>query len=145
MIGFFEHQYLSFKKNHIRNLLALARSDGDMHPKEEALLFRIGRRYGLKDRQIQAIMDSDTGHTLNIPDNHDDKMNLIYDLLLMVHADEKIAGNEVSFIEDVVSKFGIKKEIVSWLLDIFGDGGTPPSAGDWEDIKQEAKERFLLS
>ena len=28
MIGFFEHQYLSYKKNHIKNLLALAKADG---------------------------------------------------------------------------------------------------------------------
>ncbi len=48
MIGFFEHQYLSYKKNHIKNLLALAKVDGHMHEKEEALLYKIGRRYGLK-------------------------------------------------------------------------------------------------
>lgn len=40
MIGFFEHQYLSYKKNHIRNLLALAKVDGHMHEKEVALLFK---------------------------------------------------------------------------------------------------------
>ena len=45
MIGFFEHQYLSYKKNHIKNLLALAKADGLMHPKEEALLYKIAKRY----------------------------------------------------------------------------------------------------
>jgi len=33
MIGFFEHQLLSYKKNHIKNLLALAKADGFMHDK----------------------------------------------------------------------------------------------------------------
>lgn len=140
MIGFFEHQYLSFKKNHIRNLLALARADGQMHPKEEELLYRIGRRYGLKDRQIRAIVESETPHTLTVPENHDDKMNLIYDLLLMLHADDHVAAHEISFVEDAVGKFGMKKEMVPWLLDFFGKNGIPPD--DWEDIKQEARERF---
>ena len=144
MIGFFEHQYLSYKKNHIRNLLALARADGDIHPKEEQLLFRIGRRYGLKDRQIQAIIDSKEPHTVNIPDNHNDKMNLIYDLLLMIHADEKVVSNEIAFFEDAVGKFGMKKEMVSWLLEEFRHKGTPPAPEEWDQIKQEARERFVL-
>jgi uncharacterized tellurite resistance protein B-like protein len=145
MIGFFEHQYLSYKKNHIRNLLALAKADGTIHPKEEKLLFKIGKRYGLKERQIRAILESNEEHTVIIPDNHNDKMNLIYDLLLMIHADQEVAKTEVTFFEDAVRKFGMKPEMVSWLLEVFQRKGMPPHPDDWEDIKVEAKEKFLLS
>ena len=144
MIGFFEHQYLSYKKNHIKNLLALAKADGNVHPKEELLLFKIGKRYGLKERQIKELIASEEKHTIIVPDNHNDKMNLIYDLLLMIHADQRVVKNELEFFENAVKKFGMKKEMVKWLLSKFEKKGMPPPEEDWEEIKLEAKEKFSL-
>jgi uncharacterized membrane protein YebE (DUF533 family) len=141
MMGFFEHQYLSYKKNHIKNLLALAKVDGHMHEKEEELLYKIGRRYGLKDRQVQQLVESDERYELNVPDNHNDKMNLLYDLVLMVYADEVVDEHEIQFCQDAVRQFGMKEELVQWLLKEF-DRGTPPPPDDWEQIKQQAKDQF---
>lgn len=143
MLGFFEHQYLSYKKNHIKNLLALAKVDGHVHEKEEKLLYRIGKKYGLKERQIKELVDSDEKHEINVPDNHNDKMNLLYDLLLMVHADEKIEKQEITFVEEVVQQLGLKKEILPWLIKSF-EKGVPPRAEEWDDIKREAREKFVV-
>ena len=142
MMGFFEHQYLSYKKNHIKNLLALAKADGNMHPKEEALLYKIGKRYGLKDRQVKTLIDADEKFDMNVPDNHNDKMNLLYDLILMVYADEVVDKHEIEFCEEAVKQFGMKKQLVSWLLAEF-ERGTPPPPDEWEEIKKEAKEKFV--
>ena len=142
MIGFFEHQYLSYKKDHIKNLLALAKADGHVHEKEEKMLFKIGKRYGLKDRQIQALLDSDEKFQVNVPDNYNDKMNVLYDLMLMVYADGVVEKKEIAFCEDVVKKFGMKKDVVKYLLDEVFDKGTPPPPDEWIDIKEEAKQRF---
>jgi uncharacterized membrane protein YebE (DUF533 family) len=141
MIGFFEHQYLSYKKSHIKNLLALAKADGHMHPKEEKLLYKIGKRYGLKERQIKTLIDSDEKFNMVVPDNDHDKMNLLYDLILMVHADEVIDKHEVEFCEEAVIHFGMKKELVKWLLEEFKKG-TPSVEDKWEEVKKEALEKF---
>jgi uncharacterized tellurite resistance protein B-like protein len=143
MIGFFEHQYLSYKKNHIKNLLALAKADGHMHEKEIQLLFKIGHGYGLKDWQIQKLIDHTEEFELNIPDNYNDRMNLLYDLILMVFADEVIEEKEIEFCEDVATRFGMKKAVVRWLIKIF-EKSAPPIAGEWEEIKREAHESFML-
>lgn len=143
MIGFFEHQYLSYKKNHIKNLLALAKADGHIHEKEIELLFRIGKRYGLKDWQIQELIDSNEKFKVIVPDNHNDKMNLLYDLILMVYADDVVEDTEIAFCEDAVRRFGMKKELVTWLLDQFKKG-TPPPTEEWDEIKRQALEKYSL-
>lgn len=142
MIGFFEHQYLSYKKNHMKNLLALAKADGTVHAKEEKLLYKIGKRYGLKERQVKEIVESKEKFKVNVPDNHNDKMNLLYDLMLMIYADEVVDKHEVEFFEEAVRKFGLKKEIVKWLFSHFKKG-VPPPADEWEELKKEAGERFI--
>jgi hypothetical protein len=52
-------------------------------------------------------------------------MNLLYDLILMVYADDVIDDHEVAFCEDVVTQFGLKKDLVSWLA-LGVERGTPP-------------------
>ncbi|HTJ51905.1 MAG TPA: TerB family tellurite resistance protein [Cyclobacteriaceae bacterium] len=141
MIGFFEHQYTKYKKNHIKNLLALAKADGHMHPKEEALLYKIGKRYGIKDRQVKELIETNEKYEVIVPDNHNDKMNLLYDLVLMVYADDVIDTHEIEFCEEAVKNFGMKKELVSWLINEF-KRGTPPPPEEWEELKKEAAIRF---
>lgn len=143
MIGFFEHQYLSYKKNHIKNLLALSRADGHMHQKEEEMLYKIGKRYGLKDRQVAALIDDNEPYEINVPDNFNDKMNVLYDLVLMVYADGIVEKKEIKFCEDVVRKFGMKKEIVKWLIEDVFVIGTPPPHDEWTEMKEIAKSKFL--
>lgn len=142
MIGFFEHQYLSYKKNHIKTLLALAKADGHMHEKEQELLFKIGKRYRLKPRQIQEMIDSNEKFTVVVPDNHHDKMNILYDLVLMVYADDVVDKHEIEFCEDAAERFGMKKSIVKWLLAEF-ERGTPPPPDEWDEIKEIAREKYV--
>ncbi len=142
MIGFFEHQYLSYKKGHIKNLLALANVDGHMHEKEIELLFKIGKRYGMKSRQVQELIDSDEKFELIVPDNHADRMNLLYDLVLMVYADGIVDDSEIQFCEEAVECFGMKKQMVKWLLKEF-DRGTPPPPDEWDEMVKIAKEKFM--
>lgn len=144
MIGFFEHQYLSYKKDHIRNLLALAKADGHFHEKEQKMLMKIGKRYGLKDRQITTLMDSKEKFEVVVPNNHNDKMNLLYDLMLMVYADGVVEKKEIAFCEDVVKKFGMKKEVVKWLIDEVFEKGTPPPPDEWAELKEEAEKKFVV-
>lgn len=142
MIGFFEHQYLSFKKSHLLNLIALAKSDGHFHQDEEELIYKVGERYGLKVRQIASLINNFQNDDLHIPKSHGDKMNQLYDLIKMVYLDGKVEEKEIQFCQDLMVKYGFKKEIVPWMLEIFEQGHLP-YAEEWESMKRLAQEKFL--
>ena len=138
MIGFFEHQYLSFKKNHLRNLIALAKADGHLHTEEEKMLYKMGEKYGLKDRQIASLIRSNKKTDLQIPESHEQKMNQLYDLVTMVYADGVVEKSEVVFCEELMEEFGFKKDIVNWMIDKF-DEANPPAPNDWDKLMEEGK------
>jgi uncharacterized tellurite resistance protein B-like protein len=145
MIGFFENQYLSYKKDHIKSLLALAKADGFVHEKEEVVIYKIGKRYGLKNWQIKEIMESKEKFKVNVPNNHYDKMNVLYDLMLIVFADGVIEKKEVTFCEDVAKQFSYKKDIVKWLLTEAFEKGKAPVFDEWQEMREFAKEKFAIS
>jgi uncharacterized tellurite resistance protein B-like protein len=142
MIGFFEYQYLSYKKNHLRNLLALARADGTFHQNEERLLYKLGEKYRLKERQVKSLIASTKPQELHIPNGHEEKMELLYDVLLMVYADGVVDKNEIEFCHHLVERFGYKEEMVEWLLEEFKTG-RPPHPIEWDGMVADAKERFM--
>lgn len=140
MIGFFEHQYLSYKKSHLHNLIALAKADGQLHEDEEKLIYKIGEHYGLKDRQIASLIVSTKSREVHVPESHLDKMNQMYDLLLMVHADKVVEKREIEFCEHIAELFGFKKELVTFMLEQFE--GSNPVGDDWEKVIETAEEKY---
>ena len=53
--------------------------------------------------------------------------------MLMVYADDVVDKHEIEFCEEAVKQFGMKKELVKWLLKEF-EKGTPPPPDEWEEI-----------
>ncbi|MDH5396823.1 MAG: TerB family tellurite resistance protein [Cyclobacteriaceae bacterium] len=142
MIGFFEHQYLKFKKNHLKNLIALAKADGEIHELEEQLIYKAGHKYGLKDRQIESLLKSEETHVITVPENHNNRMNQLYDIMLMVYADGVVDDNEIEFCHDIVRTFGYKEGMVEWLIEKFASDVTI-TPQEWDEAKMEAQRKFM--
>ncbi|MEO1049206.1 MAG: hypothetical protein AAFX87_01180 [Bacteroidota bacterium] len=142
MIGFFEREYLSFKKSHLNNLVALAKSDGHLHEEEIKLLYKLGEKYGLKERQTKRIIESDKKLELHIPNSHENKMNQLYDLVLMVYADGVVDDDEITFCEDIVKQFGYKKELVTEIVTLFDRGNPLPE--EWDEFVDRVEANYEI-
>jgi uncharacterized tellurite resistance protein B-like protein len=132
MTSFFEHQRTSFKRNYIRNLIALASSDGNLDPEERNLIQTIGQRRGLKEWQIAELLADETKHEFFIPDTVGNRMNLLYDVMQIVYADGKVTRNEITFVSNILNALMLEPEIVQDLLNLFESH--TPSTTDWNDF-----------
>lgn len=132
MIGFFEYQYLKYKKNHLKNLVALAAIDGHIHENEIAYLYHIGEKYRLKPQQIKKIIDQKEIIEPEIPELHHQKVALLYDLVGMMMADNVIEDSEMEFCKRMFKKFGYKELLIFEMIDLYRQGVDNTEA--WEEF-----------
>jgi len=139
MIGFFEQQYLEFKKRHLRNLVALAMVDGHLHDDEVDLIYLFGNKYGLKDSQIASILDDRDTLKVELPEDPGQQLNQLYDLIMMTYADGVIDEKEVEFCQQLATNMGFNSTIIDQLLDLFKSG--EPEIEEWYLFKQHVLDK----
>ena len=136
MIVFFEHQYVNYKNQHLKNLTALAYVDGELHPAERSLLYTVGEKYGLKGWQIAKIIESQAPLQLDMPKDLNKRLDQIYDLVRMMLADNVMEKSEMALCEHVSVNFGFKKELIKTILLLIGKGKL--SLPEWDLFKKQA-------
>ncbi|HYF67033.1 MAG TPA: hypothetical protein VD884_02805 [Ohtaekwangia sp.] len=144
MTSFFEHQRTKYKRNYIRNLIALASTDGDLDYEEKRLILTIGLRRGLKEWQINELLEDTTNHEFFVPDSVDNRMNLLYDVMQIVYADGKVTQSEINFVKNIILALSLETEIVQDLLNLFESH--TPSPAEWNDFMEsvvEDKKNFI--
>lgn len=129
MTSFFEHQRTSYKRNYIKNLIVLASADGLLDSEERALIIKIGQKRGLKAWQVEELLNDKTEQTVFLPESVHNKMNMLYDLMQVIYADNKVTEKEVEFMVSLVEAFRLKPEIVVQLMLLFENN--TPSADEW--------------
>ncbi|HEY3405650.1 MAG TPA: hypothetical protein VGK59_19840 [Ohtaekwangia sp.] len=134
MTTFFEHQRSTYKRNYLRNLICLASSDGFLDNEEKELLLKIGLKRGLKEWQInELIEDNDIAkHEVFLPESVSNRMNMLYDLMQIIYADNHVTQREMEFMTNIIQSFQLRPEIVMDLIRLF-EAGTP-SHDEWKEF-----------
>lgn len=135
MTTFFEHQRTSFKRNYLKNLIALAAADGHLDPEERDMIVTIGLKRGLKLWQIEGLLADPGAHTLFLPESIANRMNLLYDIMLIIYADHEVNAKELEFITSVVKAFQLPDSTVDELLKLFELEA--PSTTTWREFTED--------
>jgi uncharacterized membrane protein YebE (DUF533 family) len=145
MTSFFEHQRYSYKRNYLRNLIALASSDGNLDWEEKMLIQTIGLRRGLKEWQIAELFEETISHEFFIPDSVSNRMNLLYDVMQIVYADGKVTKSEIAFVTNIINALQLESAVVQELLSLFETH--TPTVLEWNDfmetVMEDDKKKFV--
>jgi len=132
MTTFFEHQKTSYKRNYLKNLICLASTDGSLDTEEKSLILRIGQKRGLKEWQINQLMEDSVCNEVFLPESMGNRMNMLYDLMQIIYADSMVNQREVDFMVSIVEAFKLHPEIVDQLMELFQN--CTPSPTEWKDF-----------
>ena len=141
MTTFFEHQRSSFKRNYLRTLITLAASDGTLDEVEKALIQKIGLKRGLKVWQIQQILEDTTPVEVFLPESLSNRMEMLYDLMQIIHADSEVSTTEIEFMISLVEAFELRTEIIGQLMELFRNG--PPPSHEWREFAEFVCEALM--
>lgn len=141
MIGFFEHQYLSYKKRHLGNLVSMAKADGHLHESEIEFIYQIGRKFRLKDHQIQSVIEDYSESPYFMPANYDELLDQLHDIVWIMMADGVVDENEYALCEHLADNAGFNKDVVQEIVNLIHLG--KPAYDDWEAFKQKALETMV--
>jgi uncharacterized tellurite resistance protein B-like protein len=111
-------------KNHINNLVHLAKIDDNIEEKELALIFSIGEKHGLTRPEIQEIIDNPKGLRIHVNDSKDDnnRFDQIYNIVELMMADKKLLESELQFCIKMAKKLGFREEKVGNLIRTIVEG-----------------------
>lgn len=115
----------------------MAKADGHVHEDELAFLYKVGRKYGLKDRQIAKIIEDQTEWVPYMPDSHRERVGVLYDLVGMMLADGVIEDSEMDFIKSMTDQFDYHQKIIQPMINLCRK--EVKDAFEWEDFLEEVK------
>ena len=132
MTSFFEHQRTSYKRNYLRNLIALASLDGQLGPEEREMILGIGLKRGLKSWQIETLFNDPAAHEVFLPESVSNRMNMLYDLMQIIYADNDVDVKELEFLANIVEAFHLHTDVTVQLTMLFEKG--TPTTDEWREF-----------
>ncbi len=116
MFKIFESQEKRLIKSHIRHLVRLAKSDGILHSDELRFIKRVGKKNGLSEKEVDAIIQNPTSVDIVLPKSNDDKFHQIFDLVNLMLKDGEVNDAEIEFCMELANRLGFRKVIVGVLV-----------------------------
>ncbi|MEQ8927542.1 MAG: hypothetical protein RLO81_17130 [Fulvivirga sp.] len=102
-----------FKVSHLKNLMVLAKADGQLSEIELHLLEAIAHRIGLSKNDIETIEKKLDDIEFVLPNKYDERLEQFEDLLTLMAIDGNIDPEE----EEVCRKFGKRYELMETTIE----------------------------
>lgn len=105
-------------KSHVKNLIRLAQADGEISEAEKAMIFKVGKRNGITEEEVQDILDRPDSVVFNPPSEFEGKLERFVGLMRMILIDGVIDEVEAKLIRRLGIGLGLNEEKISDYADV---------------------------
>jgi len=109
-------------KSYYITLIQVCRIDGKISPEELKMLHSEGRKFGLTDPEIDQFIEGEKYHDYHSPYSLDEKFSQLYNVAVMILADNVVTEEEKKAIRRIATESGFKDEAIESLRDILLEG-----------------------
>ncbi|MCB9194841.1 MAG: hypothetical protein H6600_09725 [Flavobacteriales bacterium] len=122
---FFESGEVTQDKGHVKNLVLLAKADGQVSDAELLLIHKIGRHVGLTYGQIGEIIDNPNKYEVIPPVSKIERLEHMVDMVDLIHVDGVIDNQEMNLVTKFAIQIGFtsaQDAHVAEILDLLNEG-----------------------
>ena len=131
---FITHHGKKVNKDYFINLIQVSKIDGKIADPEMEMLHKEGKKFGLTDPEIDKLINSESKHSYDAPYSLSEKFEHLYNIAVMILADEEVTESERKMIKRFAIEAGFSDKAVDRLIEILFEG-----------IKKDEPEEALLS
>jgi hypothetical protein len=107
-------------KSHFLRLYQMAFSDDNFHVLELQMLYKFAQQRGLSKEELNNVL-LNPSHDSSIPDSLEERVEYLYDLAVMIWADEKVTDDEYITLKKYCKRFEFLDENITELADYLLD------------------------
>lgn len=111
LITLFESKKTREVNQHLNNLVALAKQDGNIDQHEMAYLWKIAKKNGYEHDEFLGLLEEAETGEFHAPKNDAERFEQLFELVELMRADGHIDEKELDFCIEVAGKFGFRKAI----------------------------------
>lgn len=115
-IELFDSRDKKKRLSHIRNLVALACSDGSFDRVEMDLIFNIGLNAGLSPDELNRIFERPNSINFYPPESYRERIEQLYDMVMVMMVDGELHENEIAFCKLTAVKLGFRHQIIDKIV-----------------------------
>lgn len=118
----FDHQVKKQDKAHFTHLIQVAIADGTIDTAELTLLYRLGKKMGFTDPEMDELIESTRNSMFIPPYELAKRFEQVYEIVRMMLADGKIDNAEMRLAANLALKSGFAEKEIPGLLLLLMDG-----------------------
>lgn len=119
---FVTHHGKRVNKEYFISLIQVSRTDGKIADEELSMLYREGKKFGLSEPEIEKLIASEANHPYHAPYSLNDKFEQLYNVAVMILADEVVSEKEKKMLKRFAIEAGFEDRAVSHLVDLLLKG-----------------------